>query len=463
MWDTEETICAIASPAGPAARGVIRISGPDCLRVICGLVGPDQAEAVRSLKLPTNLKGTIDLGQLLGGVDCRLMIWPTNRSYTGQPSAEIHMIGAAPLLQATLDRLHAEGARLARPGEFTLRAFLAGRLDLTQAEAVLGVIDADTRTGLGAALDQLTGGISQPLQELRESMIDLLADVEAGLDFVDEDIQFISDDQLTKRLEQSATMVQQAALRMKSSARSDDVPLVVLCGKPNAGKSSLLNCLAGFESAIVSNTVGTTRDPVEVRIQLGEIAVRIVDTAVIEKLADESGSIQQQAQSLSRAIVEDADLRIWCSSLEATLEPPPDEWAEQFSGNEQFFGNWLLVATKSDLVSDQVSRTAAEQTWLPLSSVGKVGVDALAERIAEHFSQADEGAGVASTAARCRETLIDAAAGLASAAEVVRAGGGHELVSAELRLAIDAIGRVTGAVYTEDILDSIFSRFCIGK
>lgn len=460
MWDTEETICAIASPPGAAPRGVVRISGPECVEVVCRIVDPGLVERLRAVRKASAWETEMDLGEPLGVICVRLLLWPGRRSYTGQPSAELHLCGASPLLQATLARLHNAGSRLARPGEFTLRSFLAGRIDLTQAEAVLGVIDADSGAGLGPALDQLTGGISQPLSELRTSMIDLLADVEAGLDFVDEDIQFIEDEVLATRLDEMSGAVRQTLARMSSGGRSGEVPLVVLCGRPNAGKSRLLNRLAGFESAIVSSTVGTTRDPVEVRISIGDWRVRVIDTAGIEQLDDDQLAwltIAGQAQDLGRRLAADADIRVWCSSLEGVLAGPQDELEDEQPRD------CLLLATKSDLATSELIEQAVAQGWLPISSVRGDGLEGLAEVLGERLSQDRDSQGVASTAARCQESLADAADGLASAAEVTRCGGGHELVSAELRLAIDAIGRVTGEVYTEDILDSIFSRFCIGK
>jgi tRNA modification GTPase len=463
MWDLEETICAVASPAGAAMRGVVRISGPNTAVLLQRIVPDPMRSHFSSAHRARAFETVIDLGTPLGLVETRILFWPSVRSYTGQPSAEIHLIGAAPLLQATMDCLHTAGARLAGPGEFTLRSFLAGRIDLTQAEAVLGVIDADSRTELGAALDQLTGGVSEPLTALRKSMIDLLADVEAGLDFVDEDIQFIENDVLALRLDEMSTIVQMTVDRMSTRGRSGDLPLVVLSGRPNAGKSRLLNALAGFETAIVSDVVGTTRDPVEVRVEVRDLLVRIVDTAGIEELTEAfaaNGSIVSQAQTLGQQMAKDADLRLWCSSLEFDLEPPPKHLA-----------NCMRIATKCDLLTsnDELALAASlgqyrrDQGWLEISSATGQGLEAMVEEIALRLKNDGNAHGVSTTAARCRETLTDVAAGLASAAEVTRIGGGHELVSAELRLAMDAIGRVTGAVYTDDILDSIFSRFCIGK
>jgi tRNA modification GTPase len=460
MLDTDQTVCAIASPAGPGLRGVVRISGPRVLDTLLAVVEPAIHAQLRRCRRATAIETQIDLAVPFGSLAVQLLYWPDQRSYTGQPSAELHMVGARPLLDATILRLCESGARLAAPGEFTLRAFLAGRIDLTQAEAVLGVIDADSPVALGAALDQLTGGLSQPLVKLRESMIDLLADVEAGLDFVDEDIQFISDSQLASRLAEMASIVRQTVDRLSGRSRSDDLPTVVLCGAPNAGKSKLLNTLAGLDSAIVSDVAGTTRDPIEIRIETASSALRVIDTAGFNPLLsdaeagvdDDASRIDFQAQQLGKRMAETADVRLWCSSFESQLGMPPT-----------WFGTHLPVATKSDLADPGQLEDARRDGWVAVSALAKSGIDQLIQCVVDTLRSGEDGMGVATTAARCRETLADVSTGLADAASIAASGGGHELVSAELRLAIDAIGRVTGTVYTDDILDSIFSRFCIGK
>ncbi len=491
MFDSSDTICAIASPPGSAPRGVVRISGPGTAELLRQILPPTTfAPQLAEKKSPAKVIDTqLDLGWPLGSVATTLLFWPDNRSYTGQPAAELHLLGAAPLLQQTLDRLCAQGARLAQPGEFTLRAFLAGRLDLLQAEAVLGVIDAEDDVGLGAALDQLTGGISSPLDQLRSELINLLADLEAGLDFVDEDIEFIDDVQLATRLAAIAETIHATVTRMRSQARGGELPLIALWGPANAGKSCLLNRLSGAESALVSAAAGTTRDPVEVRLQHQGLAVRIVDTAGIERNAsregtvndddsarsdlltitqEQAGTISEQAQSLGQAIVAQADVRLWCQvgssamdSAEQTLASVQRKLQQAVKSTRQV--PQLAVATQADLLDQDQRASLQANGWLVISSLANEGIPALLDVVVTELSLATEEGAVAATAARCRESLQDAAAGLQAAAEVVRASGGHELVAAEMRLAIDAIGRVTGAVYTDDILDSIFSRFCIGK
>ena len=450
MFDPADTICAIASPPGAAFRGVVRISGPKTVEVLERILETPPPKVGHA----TTFESVIETGYPIGKIELRVLFWPTTRSYTGQPSAELHLFGSEPLLQATVDLVCRAGARLAGPGEFTLRAFLAGRIDLTQAEAVLGVIDADSKEQLGIALDQLTGGISGPLIDLRKNMIELLADVEAGLDFVDEDIQFIEDEELARRLAELSDLIASVADRMAKRARSSELPTVVLCGLPNAGKSRLLNALAGTDTAIVSDVVGTTRDPNEVRVKQGDLAIRIVDTAGIEDLepASQQTSVSRQAQDLGRELAYQANYRLWCAAVDQGLIPAPAELQP-----------CLNIATKIDLLPPEMAESIPQTGWLPVSSVTGSGLVELSTKISELLQSHDDQTGVSATSARCRGTLTSAAEALSNAADITRVGGGQELVAAELRLAIDAIGQVTGTVYTDDILDSIFSRFCIGK
>src|SRR5438045_8027325 len=191
-FDLDDTIAAIASAPGGALRGIVRLSGPQAMACVAGLVRLHDGEARSSIAAPTCRRAVMQVSPELGDVPLVLYLWPTDRSYTRQPSAELHLPGSPPILEAVLAAVCQSGARLARPGEFTLRAFLAGRLDLTQAEAVLGVIDAGNRQELDAALSQLAGGLAKPLAMLRGQLLDLLAHLEAGLDSTDEDIDCIS-------------------------------------------------------------------------------------------------------------------------------------------------------------------------------------------------------------------------------------------------------------------------------
>ncbi len=470
MLDPTETICAIASPSGEGLRGIVRISGPKTLMTLEQFTDPQSSFDMGLHRFAgitrASLKAfEVDLGKPLGKVAIRVSIWPDHRSYTGQQTAEIHTVGAGPILEAIVDRLLRCGARLAMPGEFTLRAFLSGKIDLVQAEAVLGVIEATHQQGLGVALDQLTGGISQPLRDLREEMLVLLADVEAGLDFVDEDIEFIDSDTLVQRLEGIGHAIKAIAGRMELRRRSSDLPTVVLWGLPNAGKSTLLNALCGRCQAIVSDVVGTTRDPVETTVEIQGKALRLIDTAGLEDyLQGESDgknrSIAHQAQIQAQELWEKGDVRVWCMESTQTQREIPDWIRQDRSSMERV----LFVATKGDQVGLGEIKDLKEAGWLVVSAASGVGIPELGLRFLELLdAQVPESETVSTTAIRCHASLNDAATRLIDAAIVAGLGQGDELVAAELRSAIDAVGEVTGQVYTDEILDRIFSRFCIGK
>lgn len=435
---------------------MVRITGPETLDLL------DRLGCVSQTSRAHHYETSIDLGEPLGMIPVRVFVWPGRRSYTGQPSAEIHTFGAPPILEAMVQWVIAAGARVARPGEFTLRSFLAGRIDLTQAEAVLGVIDAGQRHALDHALRQLAGNLSRPLETMRGELLDLLADVEAGLDFVDEDIEFISESDLTRRLEEIGRQVRQTLEQIRQRGGTRETCVIAIRGEPNAGKSRLLNRLTGEEAAIVADRAGTTRDIVSVTCSIDGHDVRFVDTAGIESSqpgafdAAITDAAQDQADRASR----EADIRIWCvdrtrkdwlSAAEGLLSRKQ----EKRLGTKEFW-----VATKCDDPAVSV-----HSPWIATSSVTRRGLDGLRRLIADEIDSRDRDASgsVIGTALRCDETLLKAAEAIETAIVLVRRGDGHEFVSAELRMATECLGEVTGAVYTDDILDRVFSRFCIGK
>jgi tRNA modification GTPase len=415
---------------------------------------PDGDDVWAKPAFAKRMVGRLRLLGALGDVPCDAYIWPTLRSYTREPCVELHMLGSPPIVAAALAAVCASGARLAEPGEFTLRAFLAGRLDLTQAEAVLGIIDAATQRELAVALEQLAGGLAGPLNSLRERLLELLAHLEAGLDFVEEDIEFIARDDLHRELDAIAGELTAIERQMQSRDAADETFRVVLTGPPNAGKSSLLNALAGEDAAIVSDVAGTTRDYIVRAVDLGGIRCQIIDTAGIQAVVGRasnpslSSTPDFTAQEKSRDLLEHAHLVVACR--DATLN---------VSGQsvDSSTDRLIYVLTKCDLINGPSPRTDCISTSINTG----VGLDALKQAIADRlqtFAAADAGI-VSGTAARCRDSLRLAGESLASA----RDAPGDEFIAAELRLALDELGRVVGAVYTDDILDRIFSRFCIGK
>jgi tRNA modification GTPase len=449
----EDTIAAIASAPGGALRGILRLSGPGVVSCLRPCFRADREGDLSACTRPSLIRGQLQLSGPLGDVPCDLYLWPGSRSYTRQPAAELHTIGSPPLLDAALRAVCAAGARLAEPGEFTLRAFLAGRLDLTQAEAVLGVTDARSRQELDVALSQLAGGLAGPLRQLRERLLDLLAHLEAGLDFVDEDIEFISAVELQAELADAAAAVARLESQMASRGESADEFRIVLVGWPNVGKSSLLNALVGEQAAIVSEVAGTTRDYLTRHTSMDGLPCMLIDTAGIE--TESRGGVADIAQTFATQQAEQAHVQLLC--LDATRRL--NAW-ERAVLQADAPTNRIVVLTKID--SQRATDLALEA--VETSSRTGEGLPALRRAIFDMLSTnvADEGC-VAGTAIRCRESLRRAAEALGHARQAADEQRGDEIVAAEIRLALDELGQVVGAVYTDDVLERIFSRFCIGK
>ncbi|MEK6260708.1 MAG: GTPase [Planctomycetota bacterium] len=458
----EATIAALASPPGSAARGIVRLSGDGVRDVLAGWFEPNNRDCWQSNGFASVHAGVLNLPEARTAIPVEVHLWPNRRSYTGQPIAELHLPGSPPLLEAVLAEAHRRGARPARPGEFTLRAFLAGRLDLLQAEAVLGVIDAHDHTELQAALAQLAGGLSGRLAELRHDLLELLADLEAGLDFIEEDIEFVGRCELIGRIALARRFVddllRQSSDRMQSRARAK----VVLAGLPNAGKSTLFNRLASRESALVSPREGTTRDFLSAPVDWQGLSFELIDTAGWE--LDPTG-IAQAAQHQRADQLRDADVLLWCSS--ATLDPPQQELDEQLFAQTQADARCVVrVVTQIDRRAVVRESDDTVPPSVAISAVTGEGLDDLAELLRSRLATS-RGPGrqwLGMTAARCRESLAAVAASLARAEEAAESDmTGDELLAIDIREALDHLGRILGEVYTDDILDRVFSKFCIGK
>lgn len=449
--DERDTIVAVGSAPGSAERGVVRVSGPGALACVarCCIDGGRLA----SLSTPSRVPG---VGIPLVGFASPLIgdawVWPGKRSYTGQPTVELHLPGLPPLLAAVVDRLIAGGARLAAPGEFTLRAFLSGRIDLVQAEAVLGVIDARDERTLQTALDRFAGGVSTPLATLRQDLLGLLAEVEAGLDFVDEEgVTFITQREIDGRLEAAAAAIRSTRKLAAGRGVTGELPRVVLAGPTNAGKSSLFNALAArysatgdWSPALVSDQAGTTRDWVSATLNVRGIEFELIDTAG-QNLAL-GGCIDRSAQRLANVEAEVADLVVWCDD-------------RPLNGKEAT-GPTIQVQTKCDQGATQHGNSGTSERPFATSTLTGIGLAALAEEFARQIETVLRDQAAPQTrvidALSVGEAALESAMGLTSS-------GSEDLLAAELRSALTAIGRVTGEVTNDDVLDVIFSRFCIGK
>ena len=449
--DPNDTIAAIASPSGPAPRGIVRLSGPAALSLLLSDYLPDGKQALPPRR-PSMLSGSLRVDGLRPLLPVKLALWPAPRTYTGQNVAEIHLVGSTPLVNLVLAHCLGRGARHAEPGEFTLRAFLSGRIDLTQAEAVLGVIEACHPAQLDAALEQLAGGLSGPIVGLRDHLLDVVAHLEADLDFTEEaDVDPMGRAALAADLERSSAELAILARRLGDRENPQSHPRVVLVGPPNVGKSRLFNALLGRDRAIVSPQAGTTRDYLSALCDCDELTVELVDTAGIEVAGD---PITSQAQALRALQTKRADLLLDCRSAEM-----PDGAADQIAPERPSLAVW----TKGDQ-SGPGARTSGTLDLLVTSAVTGIGLDALKKAIAQALrDRLTDDNTPAGTGARCRGSLQLAGSSLRRASEAILNGAGDELVSFDLRSAVDELGKVVGAVVTDDILDRIFSRFCIGK
>jgi tRNA modification GTPase len=454
MYSLNDTIAAIASPPGGAARGIVRISGPESPDCVARLFHANAPEPLSSQN-PTHMAaGVLQLPGLNAPLPCDVYRWQL-RSYTGQPLVEIHTIGSPPLLELLLQSLCSAGARLANPGEFTLRAFLAGRIDLGQAEAVLGVIDAADPEELHVALGQLAGGLAHPLRRLRDALLELLAHVEAGFDFADEDMPFITREELDRQLADAEQSVAAILAQMVSRSEPADAVQAVLVGRPNVGKSSLFNALAGRHAAIVSEHPGTTRDYLTAELDLDGVMCRLIDVAGTKNERTEVCEIEETAQSAASAQRGQSRVELLC--LDATR--PLGDWEREELACSPAAGR-IVVLTKCDAPRQTDYHQAAAET----SSLTVRGIEALRDELRRAVLATAGGHGdvVVATAVRCRESLRLADECLHCARQLAAAAQ-EELAAAEIRLALEELGKVAGTVYTDDVLDRIFSRFCVGK
>ena len=429
----EDTIVALSSAPGPGVRAIVRLSGPKTREVV---------DRVFEAALPSPAPRSYVSGSFaLSGIEARLpadlYFFPAPHSYTGQNLAEIHTVSAAPLVERLIADLLVAGARAAQPGEFTMRAFLSGKKDLPQAEAVLAVIDATDEADLPPALAQLAGGVSQPLAQLRDDLLNLLADVEAALDFVDEDIEFVTRDDTVLRIGSGIAHLTNLKRQLDGRAVSRRPMRVALVGAPNAGKSSLFNALIGADAALVSPQAGTTRDYLSQWVSFDGHPVELIDTAGQRTTSD---AIETRAQELGLGQSDRADLVLMCVPVDAI---PPASLPPRGA----------LLRTKADL---------GAASGLAVSTLSPSGLQALTAFLRER-AMAFARPALAPSQSRCRHHINAAIADLRTAHDHALFRDPPELLALALRQALDQIGAMTGSVHTDDLLDRIFSRFCIGK
>ncbi len=453
-----ETIAAIATPPGEGALAVIRVSGPDSSGILHKVFRPSR-DLPPPLPARRPLLGRIvnAEGKTLDQVVVTFYCAPS--SYTGEDMAEISCHGGITVTRLLLDALLAAGARVALPGEFTERAFLNGKLDLTQAEAVMDLISAQTAAAARSAAEQLEGGLGRRIHALRDQIVAILAHTEAYIDFPEEDISPETGEDLIRRLEEVLGTMQSLLETAERGRILREGARLVIAGPPNSGKSSLLNLLLGYDRAIVNERPGTTRDTIEEVIDLGGYPVRLVDTAGLRNTED---TIEQDGISRTHQRLATADLVL--KLFDASLPPPDIEslFARQQKDCENTAAQ-LLVLNKSDLPED--SGWQAHPEALRISCRNKTGLDALEEAILRALpANLPRGsASLIAINARHRVALAHASSSCRLALDNLRAGQPPEIIALDLHEALSHLGAVIGATDTEDILGEIFRSFCIGK
>jgi tRNA modification GTPase len=476
--DILDTITAIATGPGEGGIGIIRVSGPEALKVASRLFTPEGGKECE-FKVRHFYYGELrspESGTVLDNVNLVYMRAP--HSYTGEDVVEIHSHGGALIMRNVLAAVISEGARMAEPGEFTRQAFVNGKMDLTEAEAVLDLIRAGTESALISARGRIEGRLTGRLKEIRDPLFTLLAQIEAELDFSEEEeVEKLPAEEVIRRVEETeASLKKLLSTYDEGSALRDGVKVVIL-GRPNVGKSSLLNLILKEERAIVTAEPGTTRDVIEEIVNIRGLPVRLMDTAGLRKAEDKAEAI-----GVERARERAAGARLVLFVVDGSDKAAFEKDFEILDAIQQKI---IIVANKSDLIEDKERDGVAsafkdhnENAPVFISAKKEEGLAELEERIYEaavgHALLKDgdsiEGCqilidtlGETITSARHKGALEEAVKGLERVLSIERESLPMELVALELRSSLDRIGEITGETTTDDILDYIFSEFCIGK
>lgn len=447
-----DTIVATATPPGRGGIGIVRVSGPAATRIAVAMLGrlPEPRYALHARFLSAEGRA-MDEGLAL--------YFPAPHSYTGEAVLEMHGHGGPLLMEALIARALELGARRAQPGEFTQRAYLNDKLDLAQAEAVADLIDAGSEAAARAALRSLQGEFSAQVRSLDEALAQLRAHVEATIDFPTDEIDYLADRVLAERL--AGVRAQCAALQaMAQQGRLLTEGLsVVIAGAPNAGKSTLLNRLAGHDAAIVSEIPGTTRDVLRERVQIDGVPLLLLDTA---GLRDSGDAIETEGMRRARAAMQQADRVLFV--IDALADPE----ALSFVAERARLPAKVpvtLVYNKTDLLPPGAASALSLPgvMGLPVSALNGTGIDALRAHLLDSAGYQRENSGTLSARRRHLEALAAAAASLEAAEIQSRSARAAELVAEELRNAQCALGEITGAGTADELLGRIFNSFCIGK
>ncbi|MES2558811.1 MAG: tRNA uridine-5-carboxymethylaminomethyl(34) synthesis GTPase MnmE [Bacteroidota bacterium] len=452
--DLDDTICALATAGGIGAIGVIRISGNNTFPLVNSIFKGKNLEQADShtLHFGKIMQGDVVLDEVLASV------FRNPKSYTGEDTIELSCHGSPYILQKILELLVQKGARLAKPGEFTLRAFLNKKLDLSQAEAVADLIAADSAASHQTAMQQMRGGYSHQIQHLREQLINFASLIELELDFAEEDVEFASKSELYNLVKNIHVLIQSLLESFQyGNVLKNGVPTVI-AGRPNAGKSTLLNALLKEERAIVSNIAGTTRDTIEESFVVDGVTFRLIDTAGIRHSEDtiESIGIERTFDAIGKASLV---LYVFDAST-TTPEQLEVELSQIPNGNRII----IPIGNKVDLVQPMVSTPLNQRLDITyISSLNKHGIDELIEQLRDFIHTNKSGNDIVVSNIRHYEALQQASNALEQVLQSIEMQMSGELLSLDIRKAIFHLGEITGEITTEDLLGNIFSKFCIGK
>ena len=454
-----DLIAAVATGNVLSAIGIIRLSGEGAIRAVDGMFKPKSGRPMAETPDRQLVLGDL---YVLGGERVDTCLCTVSRgpgSYTGEDTAEFQCHGSPTVLRLAMETLFALGARQALPGEFTKRAFLNGRMNLVEAEAVIDLIHAETAAAAKNAAGQLSGAVSRQTDAVYDMLADMLAHFRAVVDYPDEDIEPAERAEDLARLEEAAGVLERLHGSFeRGRVLNAGVPAVIL-GRPNAGKSSLLNALLGYERAIVTDIPGTTRDTLTERVELGGVLLRLTDTAGLRETED---AVERMGVERARAAIAQAELAL---VLVDPGDPEPEDWS--ILRAVQDVPHILLVFTKADLypMDGAVISTGGlrADSLVSVSARTGKGMDLLSDAVAEAFPEKAAPAGEILTNARQAEAVGRALESVRAAAEALAAGVAPDAALSEAEAAMSALGELTGRTVREDVTERIFSRFCVGK
>lgn len=453
-----DTIAAIATAPGRGGVGIVRISGPEAVATLQRLV-PTRSEW-ETHKLYFSRILDLD-GNLIDESLAVLMLGP--HSYTGEDVVELQVHGGPIILRRVLDAALGTGARIARPGEFTERAFLNGRLDLTQAEAVADLVNATSEAAHKLALEHLEGALGKAVQAFQDRVVEAMVLVESAIDFSHEEhVYQIEFDEILRRIDLVLPDLEKLRKSFDQGRRQREGVRVVILGPTNAGKSTLFNVIHGTERAIVTPIAGTTRDFLEEEVIIDGVALRLVDTAGLRATED---TVEAIGIRRSRDLMDRADLIVW---LVDHSEPLPEETTVALERLKSEPRPSVIVLNKQDLpgglsASDMELVSGFEHVVRTSLAAGTQGRDELYGVLAEIGRELTSGEGVLLSRARHLQHVVAALESLQRARQSLEAGMDHEIIALDLREALDALGEIVGRVTTNDILHRIFAEFCVGK